>query len=109
MYNANRVQKDYRKLSKAERRKRRRATPKYRNLHATRERFLDLKPSKTTSPEVLIKLEPNSYNNSSRGMRNASPMCKSRKSDKSRIVQHGFCATSLLAADVACGEETVEN
>ncbi|KAK6033708.1 Helix-loop-helix DNA-binding domain protein [Ostertagia ostertagi] len=39
MYNANRVQKDYRKLSKAERRKRRRATPKYRNLHATRERI----------------------------------------------------------------------
>ncbi|VDM97014.1 unnamed protein product [Thelazia callipaeda] len=31
---------DYKKLSKAERRKRRRATPKYRNLHASRERFL---------------------------------------------------------------------
>ncbi|CAI5456050.1 unnamed protein product [Caenorhabditis angaria] len=30
---------EYRKLSKAERRKRRRATPKYRNLHATRERI----------------------------------------------------------------------
>ncbi|VDO79101.1 unnamed protein product, partial [Heligmosomoides polygyrus] len=32
-------EKDYRKLTKAERRKRRRATPKYRNLHATRERI----------------------------------------------------------------------
>ncbi|CAI2356711.1 unnamed protein product [Caenorhabditis sp. 36 PRJEB53466] len=30
---------EYRRLSKAERRKRRRATPKYRNLHATRERI----------------------------------------------------------------------
>ncbi|VDN56710.1 unnamed protein product [Dracunculus medinensis] len=29
---------ELRKLSKAERRKRRRATPKYRNLHASRER-----------------------------------------------------------------------
>lgn len=31
-------EKEYRRLTKAERRKRRRATPKYRNLHATRER-----------------------------------------------------------------------
>ncbi|MFH4976366.1 hypothetical protein AB6A40_003075 [Gnathostoma spinigerum] len=30
---------DLRKLTKAERRKRRRATPKYRNLHASRERI----------------------------------------------------------------------
>ncbi|VDK58453.1 unnamed protein product [Gongylonema pulchrum] len=30
---------DLKKLSKAERRKRRRATPKYRNLHASRERI----------------------------------------------------------------------
>ncbi|XGW03896.1 hypothetical protein V3C99_015220 [Haemonchus contortus] len=39
LYAANKDQKEYRKLSKAERRKRRRATPKYRNLHATRERI----------------------------------------------------------------------
>ncbi|KAF8353579.1 hlh-15 [Pristionchus pacificus] len=31
-------ERELRKLTKAERRKRRRATPKYRNLHATRER-----------------------------------------------------------------------
>lgn len=32
------MEQDVRRLSKAERRKRRRATPKYRNLHASRER-----------------------------------------------------------------------
>ncbi|CAJ0933566.1 unnamed protein product, partial [Mesorhabditis belari] len=32
------IDEQNRKLSKAERRKRRRATPKYRNLHASRER-----------------------------------------------------------------------
>ncbi|KIH68819.1 hypothetical protein ANCDUO_00842 [Ancylostoma duodenale] len=38
MYDSRIEEKEYRKLTKAERRKRRRATPKYRNLHATRER-----------------------------------------------------------------------
>ncbi|CAJ0933565.1 unnamed protein product, partial [Mesorhabditis belari] len=33
------IDEQNRKLSKAERRKRRRATPKYRNLHASRERI----------------------------------------------------------------------
>ena len=32
---------DIRKMTKAEKRKRRRATPKYRNLHASRERYGD--------------------------------------------------------------------
>ncbi|EYC25030.1 hypothetical protein Y032_0012g1656 [Ancylostoma ceylanicum] len=39
MYDSRIEEKEYRKLTKAERRKRRRATPKYRNLHATRERI----------------------------------------------------------------------